>query len=117
MRGMTIRTFWRFRYLPVFSFAYWEHFASWWNFAMVSVAFGDLFIYGPVVQHKEIPVLFQFSALVAYATALKYLTIRRSDRDASLVADTGGPPGCGADRSSPGFRSTSPMSPASLSRR
>lgn len=80
MRGSTIRSIWRFRYLPVFSFAYWEHFASWWNFAMVSVAFGDLFIYGPAVQHKEIPVLFQFSALVAYATALKYLTIRRSDQ-------------------------------------
>ena len=79
MRGSFIRSWWRFRYLPVRSFAYWEHFASWWNFVMVSVAFGDLFVYGPLVMHKAIPVLFQFSALVAYATALRYLLVRRSD--------------------------------------
>lgn len=80
MRGSTIRSLWRFRYLPVRSFAYWEHFASWWNFAMVTLAFGALFVYGPLVEHKAIPVLFEFSALVAYATALRYLLVWRSDQ-------------------------------------
>lgn len=80
MRGSTIRSIWRFRYLPIRGFAYWEHFAAWLNFVLVSVAFVALFVLAPLFNHAVAPFLFLFSVLVAYATALKYLTIRRSDQ-------------------------------------
>lgn len=80
MRGSFIRSWWRFKYLPFRSFAYWEHFASWMNFVLVTMAFTILFIWQPIVDRQAIPVLFIFAVLVAYATALKYLTIRRTDQ-------------------------------------
>ncbi|MEU6817283.1 glycosyltransferase [Streptomyces sp. NPDC046860] len=80
MRGSTIRSIWRFRYLPLKGFAYWEHFAAWLNFVLVSFAFLVLFVLAPIFNHEVMPFLFLFSVLVAYATGLKYLTIRRSDQ-------------------------------------
>lgn len=80
MRGSTIRSIWRFRYLPLNGFAYWEHFAAWLNFVLVSFAFVALFILAPVFNHQVAPFLFLFSVLVAYVTGLRYLTIRRSDQ-------------------------------------
>lgn len=80
MRGSTIRSVWRFRYLPLRGFAYWEHFAAWLNFVLVSFAFVALFILAPLFNHQVVPFLFLFSVLVAYATGLRYLTIRRSDQ-------------------------------------
>lgn len=80
MRGSFIRSWWRFRYLPVRSFAYWEHFASWVTYALVTMAFFYLMLYLPLVEHRLVPLLFLFAIFVAYATAARYLTIRRSDQ-------------------------------------
>ena len=80
MRGSFIRSWWRFKYLPLFSFAYWEHFLSWVNFMLVSMAFITLFVYEPIIDHRILPFMFVFSILTAYATALRYLLIRRSDQ-------------------------------------
>jgi len=80
MRGSFIRYWWRFRYLPIRSFAYWEHFASWLNFSLIFFAFGYIWVYAPLINHKVIPGLLLFSVLTSYAISLKYLTIQRSDQ-------------------------------------
>ncbi|MBO0822645.1 MAG: glycosyltransferase [Actinobacteria bacterium] len=79
MRGSFIRSWWRFRYLPIWSFAYWEHFFSWLNFVLVTVAFSILFIWKPIAHHYWQPLMFLFAVLVSYVSAVKYLAIRRSD--------------------------------------
>lgn len=80
MRGSTIRSIWRFRYLPVDGFAYWEHFMSWLNFGLVSTAFVYLLIWSPIMGYGVAPLMALFAVLVAYMTSLRYLTIRRSDQ-------------------------------------
>jgi hyaluronan synthase len=81
MRGSTIRSVWRFRYLPLKGFAYWEHFIAWVNFALISFAFVYIFILGPLLHTVDFtPLMLLFSLLVCYIVSLKYLTIWRSDQ-------------------------------------
>jgi hyaluronan synthase len=80
MRGSTIRSIWRFRYLPLKGFAYWEHFAAWVNFVLITSAFVVILGLFPVTHAHSVPVMLTFSLLVCYATALRYLTIARSDQ-------------------------------------
>ncbi len=82
MRGSTIRSMWRFRYLPVRSIAYWEHFASWLNFVLVTMVFVWLVLLAPftVGNILILPLMAGFAVAVAYMTSLRYLTIRRSDQ-------------------------------------
>jgi hyaluronan synthase len=81
MRGSTIRSMWRFRYLPVLSFAYWEHLVSWMNFLLISCAFALIFVVGPLTGTFAItPLMLGFSLLVCYTVGLKYLTVARSDQ-------------------------------------
>lgn len=79
MRGSTIRSIWRFRYLPIKSFAYWEHFISWVNFTLVSFAFAYLIVWLPIVDHRLAATAALFAVAVAYLTSMRYLTVRRSD--------------------------------------
>jgi hyaluronan synthase len=78
-RGSTIRSIWRFRYLPFTRASYFVHLLNWINFALVGVAFGYLAVVQPVVDGAAIPWFLAASCLVAYATSLKYLTVKRSD--------------------------------------
>lgn len=80
MRGSFIRSWWRFRYLPIRSFAYWEHFLSWLNFVLICFAFTYIWVWSPLVDHRLVPALLLFSVLTAYASSLKYLTVQRSDQ-------------------------------------
>jgi hyaluronan synthase len=81
MRGSTIRSMWRFRYLPVRSVAYWEHLLAWVNFIVVLLGFVFVFVVGPVADDEQIPVSVVFFALlVCYTMGLRYLTVGRSDR-------------------------------------
>jgi hyaluronan synthase len=80
MRSSTIRSLWRFRYLPFKSIAYWEHAASWANFVLISFAFVYLVLIRPALGYGLAPVMMLFAVLVAYLTSLRYLTIRRSDQ-------------------------------------
>ncbi len=80
MRGSTIRSIWRFRYLPITGVAYWEHFAAWVNFVLITSAFTFLLLLAPLTHSHVTPIMIAFSTLVCYATALKYLTIARSDQ-------------------------------------
>lgn len=80
MRGSTIRSIWRFRYLPIKGVAYWEHALSWMNFVLVSFAFVYLLIWSPIAGYGVAPLMALFAVLVAYMTSLRYLTIRRTDQ-------------------------------------
>ena len=79
MRGSFIRSWWRFRYLPLRLYAYWWHlFSSWMLTAVALWAFTELYIIGPYegkfrLSYVVVPVL------LGYATMLPYLTVRRSD--------------------------------------
>lgn len=81
MRGSTIRSIWRFRYLPLNGWAYWEHFAAWVNFVLVTMVFVYLVLLAPITGNVLLlPLMAGFAVLVAYLTSLRYLTIRRSDQ-------------------------------------
>jgi hyaluronan synthase len=81
MRGSTIRSVWRFRYLPIRGFAYWEHLVSWVNFVLITIAFAIIFVVAPVFGGIHITVLMLLlSLLVCYTVGLKYLTVARDDQ-------------------------------------
>lgn len=87
MRGSTIRSLWRFRYLPVGGYAYWAHFARWAQMVISTALFAALFIVQPAVDHDFAFSLLLISMLIGYAQGLRYLTVRRSDEPfASQVA-------------------------------
>jgi hyaluronan synthase len=79
MRGAFIRTFWRFKYLPLNSYGYWSHLFSWMQMAVSLAIFISLFIITPVVTRTVLPILILIPILVGYGQALFYLTVKRSD--------------------------------------
>lgn len=79
MRGAFIRTWWRFKYLPLGSYAYWSHIFAWMQMAVATVIFISLFVVNPIITKKIIPTLILIPILVGYGQALFYLTIKRSD--------------------------------------
>lgn len=80
MRGAFIRSWWRFKYLPLNGYAYWGHFIGWAQMLLSSFIFVYLFLFLPSVDHKILPWLLVVPLLVGYGQALRYLTIWRSDR-------------------------------------
>lgn len=79
MRGSTVRSLWRFRYLPVTSVAYWLHFSRWVSMAVSTMLFVALFVVQPVVDGTLTLSLLFMTVLIGYAQCLRYLTVRRSD--------------------------------------
>jgi hyaluronan synthase len=79
MRGSFIRSWWRMRYLPLGSYAYWMHFAGWVNFVLSTIVFATLFVVRPAIDRQLVPSLLIIPVLVGYASALKYLLIQRDD--------------------------------------
>lgn len=79
MRGAFIRTFWRFKYLPLNGFAYWYHLMGWLQMMVSLAIFIALFVVNPVVTRHILPTLILIPILVGYGQALFYLTIKRSD--------------------------------------
>lgn len=78
MRGSFIRSWWRFRYLPVLSYAYWWHLLG-WVMSTVSVwAFGELYIVAPLRGEFHLSYLL-VPILLGYGAGLPYLTVARSD--------------------------------------
>jgi hyaluronan synthase len=78
MRGSFIRSWWRFRYLPIRSYAYWWHLVSWMLTATALWAFTNLYIIGPYEGKFQLSYIV-VPVLLGYATMLPYLTVRRSD--------------------------------------
>jgi hyaluronan synthase len=80
-RGSFIRSWWRFRYLPLRSVAYWEHVIIWSMSAVAMTLFVGVFIEGPVVFH-QVPQLGStlLALILTYAAASGYLMIQRDDQ-------------------------------------
>ncbi len=79
MRGAFIRTWWRFKYLPLNGYAYWSHLLGWVQMLIATVVFLAFFIVDPVVQRQIIPYFILIPILVGYGQGLRYLTVKRSD--------------------------------------
>lgn len=81
MRGSFIRAWWRMKYLPLRSFAYWEHLVMWVTFAVATTMFTGAFVAAPLLRGQFpgwagiiVPLV------LAYATTSPYLLISRSDQ-------------------------------------
>ena len=57
MRGAFIRTWWRFKYLPLNGYAYWSHFLGWLQMLITTLIFLSFFVRNPVVQKQTGAVL------------------------------------------------------------
>jgi hyaluronan synthase len=80
MRGSFIRAWWRFKYLPILGFAYWEHLIMWITFALAVVLFGGLFIVEPVLSgHEPAAAGFALALVLTYATSCRFFMISRKD--------------------------------------
>jgi len=87
MRGSTIRTFWRLRYLPLRSYGWWMSMLSWWQFWVSCAAYIYVLVVRPVEGHFSIvPVM--VILLCSYLVALRNLLISRSDHPAESQLNT-----------------------------
>jgi hyaluronan synthase len=83
MRGAFIRSWWRFRYLPMDTYAYWGHLLAWIQMTLSSVIFVALFVVWPIREAKYVsawPILLAVPILIGYGQSLRYLNVRRSDQ-------------------------------------
>ncbi|SHI66086.1 glycosyltransferase [Streptomyces sp. 3214.6] len=80
MRGSTIRSVWRFRYLPLSGWAYWAHLLRWFQVALSTAVLGWLVVVEPLVYGRTPPASFLVVPfLIGWAQALRFLSIARSD--------------------------------------
>ncbi|MFI8535377.1 glycosyltransferase [Streptomyces aquilus] len=80
MRGSTIRSLWRLRYLPITGWAYWAHLIRWFTVALSTTVLGWLLIVEPLKYGNRPPVSFLLvPVLIGWAQALRYLGVIRSD--------------------------------------
>lgn len=80
MRGSTIRSLWRLRYLPVTGYAYWAHLIRWFTVALSTTVLGWLLVIEPLRYGNRPPATFLLvPILIGWAQALRYLGVIRSD--------------------------------------
>lgn len=80
MRGSTIRSLWRLRYLPVTGYAYWAHLIRWFTVALSTTVLGWLLLIEPLRYGNRPPASFLLvPVLIGWAQALRYLGVIRSD--------------------------------------
>lgn len=80
MRGSTIRSVWRLRYLPLTGWAYWAHLLRWYQVALSTTVLGWLLLVEPLAYGTRPPASFLVVPfLIGWAQALRYLSIARSD--------------------------------------
>ena len=79
MRGMTVRTFWRFRYLPLTRYAYWQLMIRWVQALTTIPLFLTVMVAEPVTRGTWSPQVLVVLVLVGYVRSLRYLTVRRYD--------------------------------------
>ncbi|MEU0584564.1 glycosyltransferase [Streptomyces sp. NPDC006132] len=80
MRGSTIRSIWRMRYLPLTGWAYWAHLLRWFQVALSTAVLGWLLIIEPLRYGNTPPASFLVVPfLIGWAQALRYLGVIRSD--------------------------------------
>lgn len=80
MRGSTIRSLWRMRYLPVTGYAYWAQLTRWFQVALSTAVLGWLLLVEPLRYGTTPPASFLIVPfLIGWAQALRYLGVIRSD--------------------------------------
>lgn len=79
MRGSFIRSWWRFKYLPMNKPVYWLHFLRWTLVVLGTFVFGDIFAVEPALTHALSPWLLVVTVLIGYLQSLRYLIYKRSD--------------------------------------
>jgi hyaluronan synthase len=80
MRGSSIRSLWRLRYLPVTGYAYWAHLIRWFTVVLSTTVLGWLLIVEPLRYGNRPPASFLLvPVLIGWAQALRYLGVIRSD--------------------------------------
>lgn len=80
MRGSTIRSIWRMRYLPVTRYAYWAHLLRWFQVALSTAVLAWLLLVEPLRYGHTPPGSFLVVPfLIGWAQALRYLGVIRSD--------------------------------------
>ncbi len=80
MRGSTIRSLWRMKYLPLTGWAYWAHLLRWFQVALSTAVLSWLLIVEPVAYGHTPPASFLVVPfLIGWAQALRYLSVVRSD--------------------------------------
>jgi len=82
MRGSFIRSWWRAKYLPLSSPAYWIHVYRWTQALLAAVVFAGVVLVWPVARAdlRTVPWLAGVTVGLAYCQTLRYLTVARSDR-------------------------------------
>jgi hyaluronan synthase len=80
MRGSTIRSLWRLRYLPVTRLAYWVHLSRWFQVALTTIILVWLLLVDPLKNGRYPSALFLVVPfLIGWAQGMRYLTVSRSD--------------------------------------
>lgn len=80
MRGSTIRSLWRLKYLPLTSLAYWIHLARWFQMALATGVLLWLLAVEPLRYSAYPDITFLFVPfLIGWAQGLRYLTVVRDD--------------------------------------
>lgn len=82
MRGSFIRSWWRLRYLPLGSVAYWLHLLRLGQTLGALVVFAAVVVVGPVVHAdwRALPYCLTALLAVGYIQTLRYMTLGRSDQ-------------------------------------
>lgn len=79
MRGSFIRTWWRFKYLPLTSYVYWLHLFRWVQFALSLVVVTVILKSGMLTDTSVLPYLIAVPIILSYIQSLRYFTIKRND--------------------------------------
>jgi len=80
MRGSTIRSLWRLRYLPLNKLAYWIHLSRWFQVALTTIVLAWLLVVAPF-RHGTYPspLFLLVPFVIGWAQGLRYLMVTRSD--------------------------------------
>jgi hyaluronan synthase len=79
MRGSTIRSIWRMRYLPLNGWAYWAHLMRWFQMLLATTVVVWLLVVQPASGSLPPPSFVVVPFLVGWVQTLRYLSIVRSD--------------------------------------
>jgi len=80
LRGSTVRSAWRFRYLPTDRFAYWYHLAKWAQYAAVTAVLVLLLASGVLFSWSVLLWTLVVVGAIQLLVDAPYLTLRRSDQ-------------------------------------
>lgn len=82
MRGSFIRSWWRFRYLPLTSMVWWMHLLRWTQSVAATILFVTAVLVAPITEPNPaaIPWLVSVPVIIGYAQTLRYMAVDRSDQ-------------------------------------